>query len=138
MLSNLHLARFFKMEGLDTQFRCPITSCFYRFDQSDNVYISEADRWSNLSFDHRGAGESWGRAGTGTQIGGSQESNMPLVNAIQPFAHRRRAWLYRGATAGSGAKRIQGQAKKKNLLILIRRYCCLIPWSTAVVETIKH
>ena len=76
-----------------------------------------------------GAGESWGRAGTGTQIGGSQESNMPLVNAIQPFARRRRAWLYRGATAGSGAKRIQGQAKKKKssnfdltLLLTLRKF----------------
>ena len=29
--------------------------------------------------------ESWGRAATGKKIGGSQESNMPLVNAIQPF-----------------------------------------------------
>ena len=48
----------------------------------------------------------WGRAATVTQIGGSQESNMPLVNAIQPFASRRLAWLYRGATAGSGADRI--------------------------------
>ena len=37
---------------------------------------------------------------------GSLESNMPLVNAIQPFASRRLAWLYRGATAGSGADRI--------------------------------
>merc|ERR1711954_606156 len=26
---------------------------------------------------------------------------------------------------------------KLNLLILIRRYCCLMQWSTAVVETIK-
>ena len=26
---------------------------------------------------------------------------------------------------------------KPNLLILIRRYCCLMQWSTAVVETIK-
>ena len=108
--------------------RCPITSCFYRFDQSDNVYISEADRWSNLNFDHRGAGESWGRAGTGTQIGGFQESNMPLVNAIQPFARRRRAWLYCEATAGSAAKRIQGQTKKKSsnfdptLLLTLRKF----------------
>ena len=59
-------------------------------------------RWSNLISTR----ESWGRAATVTKIGGSQESNMPLVNAIQPFASRRLAWLYRGATAGSGADRI--------------------------------
>ena len=47
----------------------------------------------------------WGGAGTGTQIGGSQESKMPLVNVIQPFASRRLAWLYPGATAGSGGER---------------------------------
>ena len=62
-----------------------VASCQNHFDQSGNVYISEADAVVEKVSTTAGAGESWGRAGTGTQIGGSQESNMPLVNAIQPF-----------------------------------------------------
>ena len=31
-------------------------------------------------------GESWGRAGCGTKIGGSLESNVALEDVIQPFA----------------------------------------------------
>ena len=64
------------------------------------------------SFDHTAAGggatktQTWGRAVRGTQIGGSLESNTPLVNVIQPFASRRLAWSHPGATAGSGRARI--------------------------------
>ena len=57
---------------------------------------------------------SWGRAATVTQIGGSQESNIPLVNAIQPFASRRLAWLYPVATAGSGRARILSVASDRH------------------------
>ena len=53
----------------------------------------------------------WGRAATVTQIGGSQESNIPLVNAIQPFASRRLAWLYRETSEASSATRILGRRK---------------------------
>ena len=102
--------------------RFPIASCFYHFDQSGNVYISEADRWSNLNFDHRGAGEFWGRAATGTKIGGSQESNMPLVNVTNPL-HAEGGLGYI-VKRPQGAQRRESRGKqKKKLLILMRRYC---------------
>ena len=46
-------------------------------------------------------GESWGRAGCGTKIGGSLESNVALEDVIQPFASRRLAWLHREASAAT-------------------------------------
>ena len=50
--------------------------------------------------------ESWGRAGCGTKIGGSLESNVALEDVIQPFASRRLAWLHREASVASAATRI--------------------------------
>ena len=60
---------------------------------------------------------------------------MPLVNAIQPFASRRLAWLHREASETSAATRILGASSDENLQIIIHPRVRVPDWG---LPRVKH